>query len=62
VQRRSMWQFPCDHDEQPVRCFSTFTCDLNALAEWLQRMRHPNGRDAIYRRIFCAEQRIDREG
>jgi len=28
---------PCDHDEQPVRCFSTFTCDLHALAEWLQR-------------------------
>jgi transposase len=27
---------PSDHDEQPVRCFSTFTCDLHALADWLQ--------------------------
>ena len=28
---------PADHDEQPVRCFTTFTCDLHALADWLQR-------------------------
>jgi transposase len=26
---------PSDHSEDPVRCFSTFTCDLHALAEWL---------------------------
>jgi transposase len=28
---------PSDHDEQPVRCFSTFTCDLHALADWLKQ-------------------------
>jgi hypothetical protein len=28
---------PRDHDEQSVRCFSTFTCDLHALADWLQQ-------------------------
>ena len=27
---------PSDHDEQPLRCFSTFTCGLHALADWLQ--------------------------
>jgi transposase len=27
---------PSDHSEEPVRCFSTFTCDLHALADWLQ--------------------------
>jgi len=27
---------PSDHDDQPVRSFSTFTCDLHALADWLQ--------------------------
>jgi len=26
-----------DHSEEPVRCFSTFTCDLHALADWLQQ-------------------------
>ena len=28
---------PDDHDEEPVRCFSTFTSDLHALADWLKR-------------------------
>lgn len=28
---------PADRDDQPVRCFSTFTEDLNALADWLIR-------------------------
>ena len=28
---------PDDHDLEPVRCFSTFTSDLYALADWLQR-------------------------
>jgi transposase len=28
---------PSDHSEEPVRCFSTFTCDLHALADWLQQ-------------------------
>src|ERR1700760_577352 len=28
---------PGDHDAQPVRCFSTFTCELHALADWLQQ-------------------------
>jgi transposase len=28
---------PNDHDEEPVRCFSTFTCDLHALADWLKQ-------------------------
>jgi transposase len=28
---------PADRDETPVRCFPTFTQDLNALADWLQR-------------------------
>jgi transposase len=28
---------PHDCDEQPVRRFSTFTCDLRALADWLQK-------------------------
>jgi transposase len=28
---------PRDHDEQSVRCFSTFTVDLHALADWLQQ-------------------------
>ena len=27
---------PSDRDDQPVRCFGTFTCDLHALADWLQ--------------------------
>lgn len=27
---------PSDHDQESVRCFSTFTCDLHALADWLQ--------------------------
>jgi transposase len=27
---------PSDHSEEPVRCFSTFTYDLHALADWLQ--------------------------
>jgi transposase len=27
---------PSDHSEEPVRCFNTFTCDLHALAEWLE--------------------------
>ena len=27
---------PADRDEQPVRCFKTFTVDLHALADWLQ--------------------------
>ena len=26
---------PSDHNDDPVRCFSTFTCDLHALADWL---------------------------
>jgi len=26
-----------DHSEEPVRCFSTFTFDLHALADWLQQ-------------------------
>ena len=28
---------PADRDADPVRCFATFTQDLNALADWLQR-------------------------
>ena len=28
---------PSDHDDEPVRCFGTFTCDLRALADWLQQ-------------------------
>jgi len=28
---------PADRDADPVRCFATFTEDLNALADWLQR-------------------------
>ena len=28
---------PPDRDEESTRKFSTFTCDLNALAEWLER-------------------------
>jgi len=28
---------PQDRDEQDVRCFGTFTCDLQALAEWLRQ-------------------------
>ena len=27
---------PSDYSEEPVRCFSTFTCDLHAFAEWLE--------------------------
>jgi len=30
---------PADRDENPVRRFPTFTQDLNALADWLQRCR-----------------------
>src|SRR5690348_6208013 len=26
---------PADRDPEPLRVFSTFTCDLNALADWL---------------------------
>jgi transposase len=28
---------PADRDSEPVRCFATFTQDLSALADWLQR-------------------------
>lgn len=28
---------PNDRDDITVRCFTTFTCDLHALADWLQR-------------------------
>ena len=28
---------PADRDEQPVRCFGTFTADLYALALWLEQ-------------------------
>lgn len=28
---------PSDHSEEPVRYFSTFTCELHALADWLQQ-------------------------
>lgn len=28
---------PSDHDDDPVRCFGTFTCNLYALADWLQQ-------------------------
>jgi transposase len=30
---------PADHDPQPVRTFSTFTADLQALAAWLKQCR-----------------------
>lgn len=30
---------PFDRDEKPVRCFGTFTADLQALAAWLQQCR-----------------------
>src|ERR1700692_4913964 len=30
---------PPDRDEESVRMFSSFTCDLMALADWLQRCR-----------------------
>jgi len=30
---------PADRDPQPVRCFTTFTRDLHALADWLQECR-----------------------
>ena len=30
---------PADRDADPVRSFETFTQDLNALADWLQRCR-----------------------
>jgi transposase len=30
---------PDDGDAEPVRCFNTFTCDLRALAEWLEQCR-----------------------
>ena len=53
---------PPGRDPQPVQEFGSWTADLERMADWLKSMRHPNGRDAIYRRILCAEQRIDREG
>src|ERR1039457_1065221 len=28
---------PADRDEEPVRCFPTFTVDLERLADWLQK-------------------------
>jgi Transposase IS116/IS110/IS902 family./Transposase. len=28
---------PGDHDDQPIRSFGTFTCELHALADWLQQ-------------------------
>ena len=30
---------PDDCDAESVRCFSTFTCELRALADWLQQCR-----------------------
>jgi transposase len=30
---------PSDRDERPVRCFGTFTTDLNALSAWLRQCR-----------------------
>jgi len=26
---------PADRDEEPVRVYQTFTCDLKAIADWL---------------------------
>ena len=34
---------PSDRDTQPVRCFSTFTDDLNCLVDWL----HTCGVDSV---------------
>ena len=28
---------PADRDDEPVRCFPTFTVDLERLADWLQQ-------------------------
>ncbi|MFN3325466.1 MAG: transposase [Bryobacteraceae bacterium] len=30
---------PSDRDPDPIRCFNTFTVDLEALADWLQQRR-----------------------
>jgi transposase len=30
---------PADRDPEPVRCFPTFTVDLERLADWLQQCR-----------------------
>lgn len=30
---------PADRDPEPIRCFQTFTADLEALADWLQQCR-----------------------
>jgi transposase len=30
---------PADRDEQPVRCFGTFTQELNELSAWLHQCR-----------------------
>ena len=30
---------PADRDAEPVRCFDTFTADLERLADWLEHVR-----------------------
>ena len=38
VGSREHWvAVPAERDPQPVRCFGTFTSDLEALAQWLRQ-------------------------
>ena len=42
--------------------FASLTEDLYTLANWLQQCKINYGCDGIHERVFCAEQRINREG
>ncbi len=41
-----------DRDADPVRCFATFTQDLNALADWLSALWNQICSDGIHKRLL----------
>jgi len=43
---------PADRDPEPVRSFATFTKDLNALADWLQKLPCSFGSDGVDQRLL----------
>ncbi len=61
---------PADRDAQPVRCFATFTCELEQIANWLKkcgvesvvmecsRERAQEGRVWVYTQLGIRESKI----
>ena len=49
---------PPDRDDEPVREFTSFTEDLERLADWLQRLRDRDGSDGIDRGVLDTLVRV----